>query len=117
MEEMTLNFNNGTCSMVLKKNRNVYDVNFGSGEWSLGETTMGGPYLIPAIGHYVGLPALKIAGSYFLDNEKLELTLRYIESPHTEKFVCTINNNEINVDVFYSNRSGQPVTSIKGISK
>jgi uncharacterized membrane-anchored protein YitT (DUF2179 family) len=45
------------------------------------------------------LPAFKIAGSYtWQDNNTLMLTLRYIESPHTETIVCKFDGDKVSID-------------------
>jgi hypothetical protein len=36
----------------------------------------------------------------------LELVLRYIESPHTEKITCRFDGKKIAVDIQYSNVRG-----------
>ena len=49
---------------------------------------------------YVGLPPLKIAGVYsWKDDQTLELTLRYIVSPHTEKMICHVDASNITIDI------------------
>lgn len=41
----------------------------------------------------------KVAGSYtWKDGSTLELTLRYIESPHTEKFTCSFHDNKLTIE-------------------
>ena len=57
--------------------------------WQTGETSRYGPSLVAAAkASFVGLPPLKINGAYtWKDENTLELTLRYIESPHTEKIL------------------------------
>jgi hypothetical protein len=39
-----------------------------------------------------------VAGSYtWLDNNSIELTLRYIESPHTESITCVFLDDKVGV--------------------
>ena len=47
----------------------------------------------------MGLPPFKIAGSYTWKNEsELELSLRYIESPHTEIIRCTFEDEYVSIE-------------------
>jgi hypothetical protein len=80
-----------------------------------GETNKLGPVLIPAKAHFVGLPPPQVAGSYqWIDDNTLELTLRYIESPHTERMICTFDQNKISVEIRYSNQPGKVIAKIEG---
>ncbi|HEU4901755.1 MAG TPA: hypothetical protein VFT06_03160, partial [Flavisolibacter sp.] len=56
-------------------------------------------------------------GEYtWLDAGTLELVLRYIESPHTETFLCRFEGNAVSVDVKRSFNSNAPdaVVTLKG---
>ena len=72
--------------MALTINGEEHAFTFGSGRWVKGETDRKGPYLVAgAKGYLEGLAPFKVAGSYaWIDENTLELQLRYIESPHTE---------------------------------
>ncbi|PWK27542.1 CubicO group peptidase (beta-lactamase class C family) [Arcicella aurantiaca] len=99
-ETISFDFNNETCIVNLKSDSTTHKLAFGAGKWELGETTKFGPYLVErGRANRVGLPAFKVAGSYTWKNAKtLELTLRYIESPHTETIVCTFDGDYVNID-------------------
>ena len=61
------------------------------------------------------MPASKVAGSYaWTDDHTLELTLRYIESPHTETFICHFDNNTVSIDRKISFNKNN-IETIKGI--
>jgi hypothetical protein len=62
---------------------NTYRLIFGSGKWIKDETDRVGPNLFTfAQNQQVGLAPFKIAGSYaWIDENTIELQLRYIESP------------------------------------
>lgn len=94
-------FKNNVCSIMLKNDTAVYNINFGKGKWQHGETTMRGPYLVGAAkGNLNGLPPFKIAGDYdWKNNSTLELVLRYIESPHTETITCTFDGSKISMEL------------------
>jgi hypothetical protein len=73
----------------------------GSGKWAFSETERRGPYLVArAKNSLTGLPPFKVACAYrWLDDGALELTLRYLQSPHTETLVCRFNGEQIAIDV------------------
>ena len=96
LKSMRLHFSDSVCMLNLATETGTYDFNFAYGKWAFGETTKPGPYLVGAINLYAGMPALKVAGSYtWTDPNTLELVLRYIESPHTETFVCRFDKNKL----------------------
>jgi CubicO group peptidase (beta-lactamase class C family) len=92
------------CMLTIQGDAAKYDIQFGNGQWQAGTTTMPGPYLVAfEKGFYKNMPPLKIMGSYsWKDSHTLELTLRYIESPHTQKMVCAFDGNNVSIDVFNS---------------
>jgi CubicO group peptidase (beta-lactamase class C family)/predicted glycoside hydrolase/deacetylase ChbG (UPF0249 family) len=100
IENIGFNFQNDICTISLKTDSTTHQIPFGKGKWQLSETTKFGPYLVArARGNRVGLPIFKVAGSYDWKDEKtLELTLRYIESPHAETIVCTFEGDKMNLD-------------------
>jgi CubicO group peptidase (beta-lactamase class C family) len=99
-DSISFQFTDEQCQVTIKANQKTYPLSFGSGKWQLGETTRLGPTLIPAKAHFVGLPNPKVAGSYYWNNEKsLELILRYIESPHTERMICRFDKDKITIDI------------------
>ncbi len=99
-ESMGVKFNNDVCELSLKTDSATHVIPFGNGRWVESTTTRKGPYLVArAKNNRVGLGAFKVAGSYVWTNEKtLELTLRYIESPHTETILCSFEGDRVAVD-------------------
>ena len=93
-------FNSGICQLHFNTDTILHSLKFGAGRWEMGHTTKYGPYLVArATGNRSGLPAFKVAGSYQWKDEKtLELTLRYIESPHTETITCRVEDENIFVE-------------------
>ena len=80
-----------------------YPILFGKGKWLKGATALpwGPPSLTgkPREGSQ-GFSANKIATAYSWKNDTtLLLTVRYIESPHTQTFICHFNANNINVRI------------------
>jgi hypothetical protein len=54
------------------------------------------------------LAPAKVAGSYsWTDDHRLALTLRYIESPHTEKFICEFAGDSITIQQSNSVEKGK----------
>jgi hypothetical protein len=105
--------------MGIKNGGKAYSIGFGNGTWLTGTTTLPGPYLVAfEKGFYKGMPPLQVAGSYrWTDEHTLELTLRYIESPHTEKLVCSFNGNNISADIFNSFEYGRHKVTITGTAQ
>ncbi|MFN8354072.1 MAG: ChbG/HpnK family deacetylase [Spirosomataceae bacterium] len=117
LEGVSFDFVNGHCVLNLLTDSTSHSISFGAGQWELGETTKPGPYLVAgARANRVGLPAFKVAGSYTWKDEKtLLLTLRYIESPHTETIACTFDGDRVSVDFqnIFNRNTKRPLT--KGI--
>ena len=99
-EGASFEFKNDICYLSLKTDSVTHRIPFGFGKWELSETTKFGPYLVArAKANRVGLPIFKVAGSYGWKDEKtIEMTLRYIESPHTETITCTFEDEKVSVD-------------------
>jgi len=93
-----------TCHVTLKKDTASYTLDFASGKWSPGKTSLQGPSLVMAAREdYAMLSPYKIEGSYaWKDSQTLQLKLRYIESPHTETITCHFSDQQLNADVEYS---------------
>lgn len=120
LESVVFDFKNDVCNFSLKTDSVTHTIPFGSGKWETSETTKFGPYLVAgARANRVGLAAFKVAGAYTWINEKtLELTLRYIESPHTETIVCSFDGDKVSID-FQSifNKNAKRVISTGILSK
>lgn len=86
LKSFSFGFKDGNCHLTLNTDSAVHQFDFGSSKWVKGETTKFGPSLTARQkANRVGLPPFKTEGSYrWLEAKKLELTLRYIQSPHTE---------------------------------
>jgi hypothetical protein len=108
LENLSFSFMEDICHVTLNADKKEYLFTFGAGKWISGETTLPGPNLLGlAKGHNVGLPPEKVAGCFtWKDDNTLELVLRYIESPHTERITCRFNGKKIAVDTQFSNTPG-----------
>ena len=117
LEQVGFEFVNDQCYMTLKTDTTTHRIAFGAGTWALGETTKFGPYLVArAVGNRKGLPPYKVAGSYtWKDDKNLELTLRYIESPHMETINCTFDGDVVSLDVINIFNKNTKRTLAKGV--
>jgi CubicO group peptidase (beta-lactamase class C family) len=89
----------GNCQISLMGDTANYSLSFGAGSWLSSATNKPGPSLTAGAKEIRNMlvPA-KVAGSYsWTDDHRLALTLRYIESPHTEKFICEFAADSITV--------------------
>jgi hypothetical protein len=92
-----LKFDGDRCIAIFEDERGSYTIPFGAGKWVYSETMRLGPNLVGnAKNHMQGLPPRKVAAAYgWKDDKTLELTLRYIESPHTEKILAAFDGDQI----------------------
>jgi hypothetical protein len=118
VKSLVFDFKNSNCRLVIGTNSASYTFGFEANGWQPGETALPGPYLVGAArNNLTGLPPFKVTGEYtWLDTGTLELVLRYIESPHTETFLCRFDGNTVSVDVKRSFNSNVPdaVVTLKG---
>lgn len=100
IQNMSFQFNDDVCNVFMRTDKGSFKLSFGAGQWVQGETMKLGPSLVLAAkNHFAGLPPSKIAGSYsWVNDTTLELTLRYIDSPHTEIYTCHFDKNQLLVD-------------------
>ena len=93
----SLKFEGDRCMATFEDDKGSYTIPFGAGAWVFSETMRLGPNLVgKAKNHMVGLPPRKVAAAYgWKDDKTLELTLRYIESPHTEKILVAFDGDQI----------------------
>jgi hypothetical protein len=116
IKQLGILFKKDICQLTLISESGSYKLEFGNGKWLNGITDRKGPYLLSlAKGNQDGLAPFKISGSYqWKDDKTLELTLRYIESPHSEIFRIAFDGNTAMLDwetIF--NRSDNNRTWIK----
>lgn len=118
---ISFNFKKDKCIVNFVTDTATYSIGFGEGDWQYGQTTMHGPYLVAAAKNSLtNLPPFKIVGDYdWLSDKKLELVLRYIESPHTERLRCKFNGNDVEIEIENSFKTNfePPITILKGTIK
>lgn len=101
LQSLMVSITDSLVTLHIKKASTDYSLNFRSGQWQYGTTELPGPNLVPNKNIDILRP-FKVAGSYtWLDNNSIELTLRYIESPHTETITCVFLDDK--VGVFFKN--------------
>jgi len=112
IKSLMLKFSGDKCYLTVVTDTATYKLGFSSTKWEKGETKMHGPYLLPNA-KFAGLPPFKVEGNYtWKDDNTLELTLRYVESPHSEKIICNFNKDKISVD--FKNSINQKQVTIQG---
>ncbi|PLK45333.1 hypothetical protein C0V77_04090 [Emticicia sp. TH156] len=94
-------FKNNICYLSLETDSVTHLIPFGAGQWEYSETTKFGPYLVArAKANRSNIPSFKVAGSYTWNGDNnLELTLRYIESPHTETFKFAFDGDNVGIEI------------------
>lgn len=104
IQNLTFQFSADVCRVSMQTDTAVAQLFFGAGKWMPTETAKRGPYYVAAAkASLVGLPPFKVAGNYrWKDDNTLELTLRYIESPHTETFTCRFEQEGISIEYQHS---------------
>jgi len=100
LETLSVKFDNGVCHLTLDTDSVNHELDFGNGKWIAEQTTKLGPYLVAAAkNNRSGLPIYKVDGAYtWKDDKTLELTLRYVESPHTETMVLNFEGDYVTID-------------------
>lgn len=109
LKAIAVSFENETCHLTLTTAAGAkFPIRFGAGTWARGETTRKGPYLVSnGKNNLEGLPPFKVAGAYtWQDDNQLVLTLRYIESPHTETIRCRFDGDKLLLD--FEDRFNKP---------
>ncbi|MDB5246065.1 MAG: serine hydrolase [Segetibacter sp.] len=116
IKSLSLQFAGDLCYLNVTSDTGSYKFGFSSSTWKTGETTKVGPYLLAsAKARLSGLPPFKVAGHYtWTDKNTLQLTLRYIESPHRQKIICHFTENKILVDFENSINQGNRKGALKG---
>ena len=116
MEGISFNFTGNTLKVTMNYPEKSWVLGFGKEDWEFSTTTRPGPnLLLGARNHLAGIPPVQTAGMFSWKNENtLELTLRYIESPHTEKLICTFDGDNLTINVKYSYIPTVDLPQLKG---
>lgn len=95
---------NGFIAEIGTKDQKIHQIPLGLNEWKLSENRLIGPYSLRSVpAHLDTFAPFKVAGSYFWkDDQTIEITLRYIESPHHWKMIYKIQGDQLNLQVINS---------------
>ena len=107
---------NRLWKVTIKDDKGSWPFSFGDGQWTRGTTSRPGPTLTSrAVNDQAGLAPFQVAGSYhWVDENTLELVLRYIESPHKETMVCHFDGDNVRVEDSYSFDFGKAPVVLTG---
>ena len=102
--------------MIFANNRQTEFV-FGANNWVYSETNIPVNSLAAQPNDQIlKLAPFKIVGAYsFPDENSIELTVRYIESPHTDYYLCKVNGDSISVEISNSRTQRKSVENYKGV--
>lgn len=119
IQSIKFDFNDNICQVQFQTDSSVHAFNFGLQNWEKGETTIRGPYLVAGAKNSLnGLSPFKVAGAYtWLDANTLQLVLRYIESPHSETFLCRFNGNDLELKRSFSMNLPGGALTVKGVKQ
>lgn len=117
-QSLRITFKDDLCHLALKSLSKKYELDFAPTQWHRFITDKAGPSLLAAAKENTRLiNHFQVAAAYhWTDPSTLELTLRYIESPHTEKIICHFNGKELTVDMQNSFDFGKKTQTLKGSS-
>jgi hypothetical protein len=100
LKSVQFQFKQNQCSASLEYDDASYTLPFGASGWAFSESTRSGPNLVHAKNTLKGLPPFKIASAYrWASDNTLELTLRYIESPHTETLLAIFDGERVALEL------------------
>jgi hypothetical protein len=117
LQSLKLEISDTLAILYMRKASKDYVLNFSAGRWHYDITELPGPNLVPNTNIEILRP-FRVAGSYaWLDSNSIELTLRYIESPHTETITCIFLNNKVGVSFKNIFTREDDIKLIEGISK
>ena len=87
-----------------------YHIRLGHEQWAIDNTMRKGPYLVArAQNNLEGQAPFQTAGSYtWIDDHTLSVTIRYIESPHTEYLTVHVDGGQAEVDIGHSFLGNNP---------
>jgi len=120
LKSISFNFENGKCNTEMNfANDKIYNFNFGANEWIHGETNKPVNSLTTHPNDQIlKLAPFKVVGAYSFPNENsLELAVRYIESPHTDFYLCKTSGDSIYVEISNSRTQRKSIEIYMGILK
>jgi CubicO group peptidase (beta-lactamase class C family) len=97
LTSIAFEFSNGSCTLHARASDASHRIVHGAGQWQLGETQMPGtpPRLIAG---NPGTKSFKLAAaSVWKDASTLELTWRFIETPHHDTVTCKFDGDQVTI--------------------
>jgi len=119
LQTISFRFSNDVCTVNFQVDSSNHSVTFGAGKWQAAETSMPQPALTAGMleNNRMIYPA-KVNGAYtWKDANTLDLVLRYVESPHTERFTCSFNGSKLTIEAARSFDYGKTKTIIEAEEK
>lgn len=117
LKSISFNFENENCkaTMTFTGDKQTEFI-LGANQWIHGETDKPVNNLAAQPNDQIlKLAPFKVVGAYsFPDENSLELTVRYIESPHTDYYLCKTNGDSISVEISNSRTQRKSVESYNG---
>ena len=101
---MSFVFQGDTCVFTAKDDLNEYPITCGFGRWHRGETALPGtpPRLVSGGAPKAGICSKVAAGGRWKDETKLELTFRFLETPHHDTWTCSFEGSQVQISFMSS---------------
>ena len=95
---------NGLVAEIGTKDQKIHQIPLGLNEWKLSENMLIGPYSLRSVpAHLETFAPFKVAGNYVWNNENtIEMTIRYIESPHHWKITFQVQGDQLKLKAINS---------------
>jgi CubicO group peptidase (beta-lactamase class C family) len=115
-ENMRFAFDSTGCRVSITLKGKIYDLLFSDDRWSSGETTKPAPNLVERAkeNRSMLVPAKYAGHCDWKDGNTLELLLKYVESPHSEKWNCRFTGKKVDVTYERSMDNGKNIVQING---
>ena len=118
IRSISFNFENENCKADMTfANDKQTEFLCGANQWIQGETDKPVNNLAAQPNDQIlKLAPFKVVGAYnFPDENSLELTVRYIESPHTDFYLCKTKGDSIFIEITNSRTQRKNVENYKGV--
>jgi len=94
----------GLVAEIGSKDQKVHQIPLGLNEWYLSENRMIGPYSLRSVpAHLETFAPFKVAAEYvWKDENTIEMTIRYIESPHHWKITYHVQGTQLKLQAINS---------------
>jgi CubicO group peptidase (beta-lactamase class C family) len=117
VKSISFNFEDENCKAEMHfANDKQTEFTFGANQWIQGETDKPVNSLAAQPNDQIlKLAPFKIVGAYsFPDENSVELAVRYIESPHTDFYLCKVKGDSISVEISNSRTQRKSIESYVG---